>query len=201
MFIDDKIVAPIDAIDNGIDIIKPIFDGVIPYDLEQAFLVYSPTWEENNINIDKIFKKQVKMIKVLLEREINVAKSEARGKKIILDYFKNSSDKRIIISETSFPRYLFQKVLSELTEPIYFICPSGHSEKLWKVESIHKNSYTMDGRKLFPESWRGYFGSDQKQKEIIGISDITFCHRNGFLTISKSKEGAIKLAQIAVESN
>ena len=112
-----------------------------------------------------------------------------------------AQDKRIIILSKPFHRFLVRDVLPKLPEPLYYICPSGHSEKLWKVESIHKNSYTMDGRKLFPESWRGYFGSDQKQKEIIGISDITFCHRNGFLTISKSKEGAIKLAQIAVESN
>ena len=195
--IEDKIVAPIDAIDNGIDIIVPKFKGVIPYDLEQAFLVYSPTWEENNSNIDKIFKKQAKKVEILLKREIQVAKSEVKGKKLILEAYEKSADKKIIILENSFPRFLFQKVLSSLPEPIYVISPSRHSD-VWKVEAVRKNFDTMDGRKLFPKSWWGFFNSDPKLKEITGVSDVMFCHRNGFLTIALSKEGAIKLANLAL---
>ncbi len=196
--IEDKIVAPIDAIDNGIDIVTPVYKDIMPYDLEQAFLVYSPTWEESNDDIDKIFKEQVNKICELLKREISVAKSEVKGKNLILDVYNNAKDKRILISETPFPRYLFQKIVSELPEPVYFICPSGHNEVLWKIETVRKNGHTMDSRKLFPESWRGHFGGDSKLKEITTVDDAMFCHRSGFLMIAKSREGAIKLAELAL---
>lgn len=198
--IEDKIVAPIDAIDNGIDIISPKFNGIIPYDLEQAFLAYSPTWDEDNSKTDKIFIKQTKRVSRLLQREIKVAESEVKGKNLILEAYKKSEDKKIIISDISFPRYLFQKILSELPEPIYFVCPSGHSDDLWKIEAIRKNIHTMENRKLFPESWRGFFGDDPKLKEITGIPDASFCHRSGFLVVAKSKEGAIALAEKALIS-
>ena len=197
--IDDKMVSPIDAIDNGIDIMTPKFDGVIPYDLEQAFLVYLPTWEEENLDIDQIFKEQAEKVLILLKREIEVAESEVRGTKLILEAYEKSPDKRLVQLEIPFPRYLYQRVLSGLKEPIFLIYPSSHSD-VWKVEAIYKSFDTLSSRKLLPESWWGYLGNDPKLKEITGVPDITFCHRNGFLANVKSKEGAIKLAQIALES-
>jgi len=195
--IEDKIVTPIDAIDNGVDIIVPKFKDVIPYGIEQPFLIYSPTWEEENLDIDKIFKEQVSKIIVLLKREISVARSEVKGKKIILEAYKKSINKKIIEIEYSFPRFLYQKVLSSLPEPIYIVYPSGHSE-IWKVEAIRKDFSTMDSRKLLPRSWWGFLGNDPKLKEISGVKDVLFCHKNGFLSMAGSREGARKLAEIAL---
>lgn len=195
--IDDKIAAPIDAIDNGIDLIIPRFNGIIPYDLEQAFLVYLPTWEEENLDIDKIFKEQIVKVKVLLEREIEVAKSEVRGTKLILEAYEKSSDKRIVQLEAPFPRSLYQKVLSGLPEPIFLVYPSSHSD-VWKVEAIYKKFDTMESRKLLPKSWWGYLNNDPKLKEITGVPDVLFCHRTGFLANTKSKAGALKLAELAL---
>jgi len=75
--IDKKIVQPIDAIDNGVDIVKPIFDGIMPYGAEQIFFVHTPTWKEKNVNIDLVFKEQSEEISKLLLREIEVAKDRA----------------------------------------------------------------------------------------------------------------------------
>ena len=53
--IDHKIVQPIDALDNGVDISLPKFDGVFSYGAEQIFLAFSPTWQEDSKNIDDVF--------------------------------------------------------------------------------------------------------------------------------------------------
>ena len=42
--IDHKIVQPIDALDNGVDISLPKFDGVFSYGAEQIFLAFSFAW-------------------------------------------------------------------------------------------------------------------------------------------------------------
>lgn len=195
--IDKKIVQPIDANDNGVDISKPIFHGVFSYFVEAIFLSESPTWKESTKDISKIFKKQVKQATVLLQREIKVAQDDLDGRNIILGAYEESKDKKVIIVNIDFPRYLFQNILSKFPEPLYFIYPSSHSSG-WKVEAIKKSPETMESRKLFPESWRGIMESSGKLKEVTGVSDAQFCHQSGFFLTVGSKEGAIKLAQKAL---
>lgn len=194
--IDEKIACSIDAIDNGVDISRSLFDGIVPYFADQVFLDYIPTWKESNKNIDSIFIEQAKKVQALLQREIEIAKADIEGKSIIINAYNDSKDKRIIIINENFPRYLYQNTLSSLPEPMYLVFPSGHSS-VWKIEAIKKSVDTMESRKPFPESWRGVFDAD-KLREISGISDIIFCHRGGFLTETLSKEGAIKLAEKAL---
>lgn len=194
--IEKKIAEPIDAKDNGVDISRTIFPDIFPYSVESIFLSEIPTWKEENNNIDEIFNIQVNKVIELLKREIKITKDDVEGKKIILDAYEKTEDKRIIILENNFPRYLYQNTLSVLPEPVYLVYPSGHSD-LWKIEAVKKSPDTMESRKAFPESWRGVF-DEEKLSEISGISDIVFCHQNGFLTETKSKEGAISLAQKAL---
>jgi uncharacterized UPF0160 family protein len=198
--IDFKIVAPIDAVDNGIDIVIPKFKNIMPYGGEQPFLIFSPTWQESKENINDIFKNKVEDVKKILRREIEVAKADSLGKKIIEDFYKRFDDKRIIILEDNFPRYLYQETLSSFQEPMYVIYPNGKKDS-WKVEAIQKSPETMESRKLFPEKWRGLLDNDLRLKEITGVSDVIFCHKNGFLITTISKEGAIALAQKALQAN
>jgi len=191
--IENKIVCPIDAIDNGIDLVKSIFPGIYPYSVEAIFLSEIPTWKEENNNIDKIFKKQVNKVVELLRREIKIAKDDIEAEDILLDAYHKSEDKRLIIISKNFPRYLYQNVLSKLAEPIYLIFPSGHSS-LWKIEAIKKSPDVMESRRNFPESWRGILNDNKKLQEVSEIPDIVFCHQSGFLAETFSKEGAIKLA-------
>ncbi|MDE2030915.1 MAG: MYG1 family protein [Patescibacteria group bacterium] len=195
--IDQSIVQPIDAKDNGVDIIIPKFENVFPYSVEQIFLSVIPTWKETNKNIDKIFKRQVINVVKLLKREIKVASVDIEGTNLILNSYRNSKDKKIIIIENNFPRYLYQNTLCRLEEPIYAIIPGG-SNKYWKVEAIKKNINTMESRKLFPEEWRGLMESSGKLKEVTGVPDAQFCHQSGFFLTVGSKEGAIALAEKAL---
>lgn len=194
--IDKKIAQPIDASDNGVTICKSVFEGVLPYTADQIFLIHKPTWKESNRNIDSIFKRQVEIAKELLKREIEVASVDIEGRNIIVESYNKTEDKRIIIMDKNFPRYLYQNTLSSFTEPLYLVFPSGHST-VWKIEAIKKSGDTMESRKPFPESWRGVF-DQEKLREISEISDIIFCHRGGFLAETLSKEGAVQLAQKAL---
>ena len=197
--IDKKIVAHIDCIDNGVDFLEIKFKDVFCFSGDQNFLIYLPTWDEKNKDIDKVFIEQVKKASLFLKREIEVARSDTKGKNIILDNYKNAEDKRVVIVEKDFSRYLYQKILSELIDPVYIILPSD-TAVAWKVEAIIKNPSTLESRKPFPESWRGMFNGDQKLKDLTGVSDTVFCHRSGFLITVKSKQGAIALAKKALEN-
>lgn len=196
-YIENKIVCSIDASDVGFDIVKPLIKDVFKYSAENIFLSESPTWQEDNKNIDKIFIKQVEKIVVLLNREIKIAGDDINGINRLIEFYNKSDDKRIVISENDFPRYLLQDTLCKLSEPIYLVYPSSKSDT-WKVEAIRKSYETMESRKPFPESWRGVMESSGKLKEITGVPDALFCHASGFFLTAGSKEGAIKLAEKAL---
>lgn len=194
--IDKSIASPVDATDNGVDIITPIFDGIFPYSGAQTLLVYSPTWKEDESKIDEIFLKQVKKAAEILSREIKVTTDNKEAEKLILNSYNKSIDKRLIELTNPFPRYLYQNTISRLPEPIYLLYPG--SNNTWKVEAVSKSPSTLESRKLFPESWRGFMDGDIKLKEATGVQDVIFCHRSGFLIAAKSKEGAIALANKAL---
>jgi len=60
------------------------------------------------------------------------------------------------------------------------------------------NPNSFENRKDFPNTWAGL--RDEEFQKVSGVSDAVFCHRGLFLIGAKSKEGAIKLAQIALTS-
>lgn len=195
--VDRKIVQPIDASDNGVDISKPIFDGIVRSGVEKVFLDKIPTWKEKNKNIDKIFVQQVKEVKKFLLREIKISKDEEEGNQIILNAYSAAKDKRIVILDISLSRKLYQDTLAILPEPVYVLMPGG-SGKFWKIEAVIKEIGTKESRKPFPESWRGLTNKDEKLKEATGVSDVIFCHKSGFTMQTVSKESAIALAEKAL---
>jgi uncharacterized UPF0160 family protein len=196
-YIDRKIVQSIDATDEGFDLVIPKIKNVFPYSAESLLLSVIPTWKEESKDIDKIFNNQVKKVVDLLIREIKIAKDDIDGINSLLNYYNKSENKKIIIAESDFPRYLLQNTLSKLPEPIYLVYPSSKNNS-WKVEAIKKSSETMESRKYFPESWRGFTNGDERLKEITGVNDIIFCHQNGFYLNTESRESAIKLAEKAL---
>ena len=196
-YIDRKIAQPVDAIDNGFDVSTPIVKDVSEYSISSILKAFYPTWKEDTLDIDNIFKKEAKKLVPLLKREIKVAQDEIEGKHLMIESYNNTKDKRIIILDKPFHRFSVMDVLSRFPEPIYYISPSGHSNE-WKAETVKVNPHTLESRKMFPESWRGYTNGDERLKEITGVKDIIFCHQSGFLVHVKSKESAIALAEKAL---
>ena len=55
-----------------------------------------------------------------------------------------------------------------------------------------------ENRKDFPTFWGGL--RDGELAKVSGIKDAVFCHTGLFLSVAKSKEGAIEMAKIAINS-
>jgi uncharacterized UPF0160 family protein len=196
--IDQEIATPIDAVDNGQDLVLPKFKNVYPYVAERAFLVYQPSWKEDQNNVDRVFLEQVENIMQLLKREIQVALDNAEGARLIQESYKKSKDKRIVEIGSNFPRYLYQKVLSHYPEPVYVVYKSAHGES-WKVEAVSKRD-TMESRLPFPKKWRGVVNETARMnaKRVTGIEGIIFVHDSGFLANLDSRDHAYEFAHKAL---
>ena len=82
---------------------------------------------------------------------------------------------------------------------LFVVVPASKSLESWKLLAVPSSINSFENRKNLPQAWAGL--KDEELQKISGVSDATFCHRGLFLAGAKSKEGAIKLAQIALESN
>ncbi|MFZ2150398.1 MAG: MYG1 family protein [Minisyncoccia bacterium] len=191
--IDKKLVSPIDAWDNGYDLVANKYE-ITPYYMQHIFFAMHPTWKEEDVNIDGVFLECVEMAKKVLTREIIQAKDLIEAEEAVMATYNASPDKRIIILEKNYP---FEYVLHALSEPLYAVYPRK-TEGSWGVKAIRQDPKSFINRKNLPKAWAGLQG--EELVNVSGVSDAIFCHRGLWLAGAKSKEGAIKLAQIAVES-
>jgi len=193
--IDKRLGYPIDAADNGIETYGRISADMFPYVLHDITLVFRPTWKEGVGVHDKAFNEIVSIAKAILEREIIRANDEMEGVAYVEEAYWKSEDKRIIIIDGFYPA---MEVLATYPEPLFFVKPDQQNSGMWKVKAVRDDVHTFNNRKKMPEEWAGKSGMGLA--EITGVPDALFCHNKRFIAVAGSKEGALKLAQLAVEN-
>lgn len=190
--VDERLFAPIDAGDNGFDLVENKYE-TSPYFIQHAFYSMRPTWREENLTDDEMFLKCVRMAKEILKREIIQAQDALLAEDLVISIYNETEDKKIIILDKNYP---FEYTLNNFSEPLYVIYPR-ESDGFWGVRAVRKDPKTFINRKNLPKLWAGL--RNEELQNVSGVRDAIFCHRGLFMAVANSKEGAIKLAQIAVE--
>jgi len=196
--IDMKVAVPLDAMDNGVDICDTRFEDVYPYSFSAIVSAFTPTWQEDDVpgafDYDEMFNQVTDMARTILEREIVKARALVEGMPKVEEIYKQTEDKRIIVMENNYP---YGRVLDTYVEPL-FVVRSNVQDDTWSVRALRKDAMTYGNRKDLPEEWAGL--RDEELVRVTGVEDAVFCHRARFMAVAKSKEGALKLAQMAVEA-
>lgn len=198
--IDRKIVQPVDAGDNGVTTFIQKIEGVSPYLVSSMLYSFMPSWKEEDISLDDAFIKAVNLAKNVLEREIKRIKDFIEAKEIIKNRFDKSENKQIIVfeKEDKFSDEDIQAVLIEETDPLVYIRYREDDDN-WSSKTVRDNSDPNDAFKNrcdFPKEWSGLRKKDLAK--VSGIEDAVFCHKALFLSVAKSKESAIEMANAAV---
>lgn len=189
--IDKNLVQSIDAEDNGIEILKPVFD-FSPYRVANFILSFNSVWNEDE-DQNRLFAEAVKVAEKILLREIKKTKSVLIAKKIVLRTYKNSKNKEIIIFDKYYP---WKDFLFDFKKPKFVIFPS--SDGRWNISTVKKNRFGFESRVTFPQSWGGLKGEDLEVAS--GVKGASFCHKKLFLVVAESKESAVELAKKALKS-
>ncbi|MEK7177162.1 MAG: MYG1 family protein [Patescibacteria group bacterium] len=190
--IDKFLVMSLDALDNGIDIQKPMLENIYEYTAGDLVDAFNPSWRET-INRDESFKEAVEVAKKVLRREIIRTRDKQEGKAMVETVFAGAVDKRIIVLEDYLP---WSDVLCVHTEPMFVVYPDP--DKKWRVQAVRDNPHLFENRKDFPSAWGGKTG--RELSEITEVSDAIFCHKGLFLCGAQTKEGAISLAKKALDA-
>ena len=191
--IDVTIIQPIDSGDNGLKFLDTRIAGLCPFDIGLLVNIFSPTWKESTDNIDDYFIRAVSYAKFILTRFIKVSIDNDIAEEMVVEAYQNSLDKRLVEVDSSWP---WEETLSKFPEPLFVIYKNGDNN--WSVKGIRTDPFSYQPKKRLLESWAGKTGEDLSK--ITGISGCVFCHRQRFMAVNKTKEGILKMAEIALNS-
>ena len=191
--LDKKLVEVVDADDCGFELCTEIIPDLKPFTLTDVIYSMQPTWKEADLNINHFFLKAVDFAKNTLLREIKIAQDLLEAESLVAEVYNNSKDKQIIIFDNG---YLPKGLLCNYSEPIFTVYKE-RSGRNWRVTTVDKKAGSFEPRKNFPESWWGK--ADTELAKVTGVEDTVFCRNGGIFAGARSKEGALKLAELALK--
>ncbi|MCA9351497.1 MYG1 family protein [Patescibacteria group bacterium] len=194
--IDRRIVQPIDAIDNGISISEPTDCGVCDYGIHGIVGAYQNTWKEAGDDDTQVssFITLVDFFRDLLDRELQRSEHRLEMIDVIKEVYDNTEDKRILEIPYHVSVGALVQVLDRHKEVMFIVCRSNTN---WKALAMRKEACSFENRKSLPAAWAGKRGKEFA--EISGVFDAVFCHNARFMAVAESREGARRLAEIALK--
>ena len=189
--IDKKMVQMIDAGDNGVFPYQYTQYDVREYVLDTICHSFGSTWAEQD-NYDEVFFEMVDLVEKIIRREIKVAQDKVKAIPFIEKTYQDAPDKRIVIFDEYYP---WGDTLKKYSDIFFVISPTKEKDQ-WRISAIQDQQ--LQNKKPFPATWGGLRG--EELEKVTGVKGSRFCHRALFLTVADSKDSAIKLAKIALES-
>lgn len=183
--IDKLLVEGIDAVDNGIFIRK----GKNEYSQYSISQIIANINVNNNDSSDETFYAAVALAETIFYSLLNTQIKTVKETEIVLAEVKRQKSPILVLD-----KYLSWKKCINKTDVVYVVAPSETGDK-YKVRAV-QNSKTLKPRKPLPKEWAG-LNALELQKET-NIKDALFCHPDLFLAGAKTKESAIKMAEIAL---
>ncbi len=198
--VDKRLVQFLDAIDAGFDLFEPKVKGAMIFGVDKAIDNLMPSWKTNpsSDEVDKCFENAVRLASQLLERVIVKAKDQVDADEYVRNAVKNSSDKRLVVLDKYAP---WQRVvIKEAADALFVAAPAWPADNNdWTLHVIDVEPTSFIPRKKLPSAWAGKNGSDLAA--ITGVSDAKFCHSARFMAVATSKDGVLRLAELALEDN
>ena len=189
--IENRLVQPIDAGDNGVKLFDVNQYEVQPFELYHFVSLYSPTWGSGGSK-DEAFLKAVDWARSVIIRIIEKERANLELKQLIKETYEAAEEKQVLVFDVSVP----MPALIEYSDVELVVCPDDpQSNNNWMTTCVRKNNDTFESRVIFPESWAGLRG--EELQKVSGIHDAVFCHKARFLVVTESKESALKVAGLA----
>ena len=188
--VDERLVKIIDAVDNGQA--EKVENSFTINDVISGF---NQNWYEDGDEENRLigFKAALNVAERVLDNVIRSAKGfvmadeEMKKTKLILDG-------KVLLLERFVPWQ--QYVRNTFPDSVFVIFPDSNGT--WRVQAIPEDKRSFKSKKSLPESWAG-LNAEELQK-VTGINDAIFCHAGRFIAGAKSKEGILKMAELALSS-
>lgn len=193
--VEERLVQVVDARDCGKDIYAGLkMPDVVPYAISDAILVFNPGWLESSgpNDFDHQFLVAMKFARIILEREIILAKGMEAVNEFVRTGLDKMSDPRVLILDRFCPWQ--NAVIENAPQVLFILFPSETGA--WRIQAVPSTKGSFALRRSLPANWAGKVGLDLA--EITGVEDASFCHPNLFIAGAQSKEGVQRLSELAL---
>ena len=187
--IEEKLCWPIDLCDNAISVWENGKYDIRPFEWDGVLKAWSAESEYGE-DMDEQFLVVVDFAREYLNRIIKRQRVKVGQSQRAEALYESSSNKAILVSEEYLPRSLFV----QYAEAQVLIFPRQDKGD-WATVAISAGETGFETRVSFPQEWAGL--RDGELATVSGINDAKFCHKNSYLFIAGSKEGAIEAAKLA----
>jgi uncharacterized UPF0160 family protein len=186
--IDIKLVQPIDAADNQVEVCCECHIGLESFEFFDVINTFKPAWGSIE-NHDVGFNRAVSFARKLLRRMIAHGQGDEKMKTLIQSVYDSSEAKEILV----FDEPIVRAIVSDFEEVKVFVSPVfGVSVSNWMAVSVPKQNEEFKNRAIFPESWAGLSGEELEKES--GIDGAIFCHKELYIFVAKTKEASLQAA-------
>lgn len=185
--LDGGLIRDIDLMDNGAMALTP---GHFSTLLE----TFNPSFAEDGLDENVCFAEAAALAGRVLERAVAHAYASVLAAETVADAARDAEDPRILVLERRVP---WEDAVFDLglTDALYVVRPAG---KQWTISAVPPERNSFAQRLPLPEAWGGL--RDDAFATATGVADATFCHPARFVCGALSRDGAVALAKLAVES-
>jgi uncharacterized UPF0160 family protein len=192
--IDKSLILPVDQDDNGVakmgklslaDIVSACSP---PWDTAE---LYGP--EEAKLREGRGFANAAAAVASHLVNMIDRARASLKAADRVMAAYEQAEDKRILVMDTGMPT---EKMIFEHDLPVvYVVSPAGPDQ--WNVKAIPPTRGEFGQRVSLPAAWGGL--ERQALATVSGVQDAVFAHPARFICGAQSREGAVRMARLALE--
>lgn len=137
------------------------------------------------------FRSWLPARRIVAECFENRKKYDAQGRILVLPYRKEGLPWHDHL-------YNIEEEAGCAGQVLYTLFPeNGEADSKWRIRSVSRSNEGFELRHPLPEKWRGV--RDQDLDGVSGIPGCVFVHASGFIGGNKTFEGALQMAQKAVE--
>lgn len=192
---DERIVQPVDAADNAFDLVADpteVVAGVRAMSFSAVISGFNPLPGASADNFHHEFMVASRFVKAVMARSVFKICSEVRIQDDIRMAMTSASDPRIVVLREGGS---WQQVICASKTPLYVIFPAETGDT-WMLQCVPPVMGSFEKRRPLPSFWAGL--RDEKLAVVTGVQDAVFCHNGRFICGARSRESALRMAELAI---
>ncbi len=189
--IDDQLVRGIDAGDNAERVETPD-PRAAEYGISQVIEQLNPI-PGSGESYDGQFSIAVERASSILSRLYTKTKVQLEGASEILAAHLTSPNRRYVVMDHLVE---LSDTVSEISDLDYVVFPEPVNQT-WQVFAVPVLGEPFAQKHPLPQEWAGLM--NEALAKVSEVPDAMFCHKNRFLAVAKSREGALALLAKALQ--
>jgi uncharacterized UPF0160 family protein len=191
---DKAFVLPVDLIDNGA--ISPSSAGPLAsLTLPTLLETLKPAFDEGDAEAEtRCFFAALQIARAFVEAAVAGHAAKIRAETLVREAITRAGQSRVLELSSGMP---FRKAIEKAgADHLLFVVHPRKTD--WCVTGIRQNEGDFALRADLPLAWAGL--TDAALEAATGVEGAVFCHNARFIAAAKTREAALRLADIAVEA-